>query len=175
MKKTFIVLHTLLTFSAGALLQSSCGTVSELHGAQDSDAATLSYDNTASGLSASNLQDAIDELYAMVKLAERIDYSAQIIGSWSGAEYTATINELSLNAENVSLVFNSDKTYSCQNAVELSSICSTGTWEMIGKYLVLESGSTTQILKLGSVNEDSLHITADDIFDAFGVFILQKV
>jgi|APSaa5957512535_1039671.scaffolds.fasta_scaffold66749_1 hypothetical protein len=110
----------LIGFISGSLYMIACSGSGQT-GIQSSIAATLGnaidviFDNSESGLSSSNLQDAIEELNTKIVTLEKqfqpgSELAAIITGTWSGT-YS---NEG--NSTDISLTLNSDGSLSCENS-----------------------------------------------------------
>lgn len=174
MKKIFAVGYSVLLLSLGAFIQSNCGSAT----AQGTTAASeVAFDNTSSGMSATTVQAAIDELRTLLTKTSRTDISSALLGTWAGKEFDSdTLDNppVATVHDNFSITFNVDNTFTCSNSTALSTVCSSGTWALNGMYVTLTAGSSSKVLTISNISESHLMIVADDILETFGVWALTK-
>jgi uncharacterized lipoprotein NlpE involved in copper resistance len=118
MKKGLIIFNTLIAFSVGAIVQSSCGGVDTASAENPVIAAQVSFDNTETALQADNIQDALTEVAAMTGC---VDPVTDIVGTWLGSSYEKAADSLDIVEETgVTWTFNADGTYT-SNVAEYPS------------------------------------------------------
>ena len=123
---TFLIIG----FLAGIAYISACGGGTNTIAAMIGDAVDVSYNNATSGMSATNVQAAIDEAAANQTLVT----TELLVGNWTGSFYS---NDDSDGSVEYSLTFNADGTYSC-SASEIN-LCaySGGTYQIFGNNVIL--------------------------------------
>lgn len=180
-KKYFFTVYSMMLLAIGGFVQSNCSSAT----AQGTTAASqVAFDGASSGLTATTVQGAIDEMRALLKLASRTDVSTLLVGTWKGQEFDNGSFEPGDNppvllSDAVEITFNADNTYTCQNLTIVGGltpdpVCPSGTWQLFGGSIRLTSGSKTKALTIESISETHLLTLADDIVDSFGILLLTK-
>lgn len=141
-------------FIAGVAYITACGSTSTSLAEALGNAIDVLFDNTTSELSATTVQDAIDEIDATVDLLSGKGLSTSLVGTWTGTAYDDE-NDF----EDIVLTLAGDGTYECSGSVTASgstftnptvlhdshTICDGETaWEIVGHSLRLTAtGSIT--------------------------------
>jgi hypothetical protein len=121
--------YIVLGFLAGCIYIYSCGGGSNGLATTIGNAVDVLFDNSTSGLSATNVQTAIDEVTANQVLVT----ADQLVGTWTGGVYDNNGRDGSIP---YSFVFNADGTYSC--SVDDEYLCSAGsTYQIVGNNVIL--------------------------------------
>lgn len=106
MKKTLFAFYSIFLLSLGAFIQTNCGEGTAT--AQGTVAASgVTFDNTGTGLSATNLQDATAEIAGQ---SGCIDPATNIIGTWNGSTFSTSTGDIE-ETTGISWTFNADGTY----------------------------------------------------------------
>jgi lipocalin-like protein len=181
--KIGLSIYSLILISLGAFIQSNCGEGTAVSQTSGGNAAVVAYDNSSSGMSATTVQAAIDELRALLKVASRTDISTLLVGTWKGQEFDGSSispdsPSLQILSDDVEITFNSDNSYVCQNLTVPgyfnNPVCPSGTWSLFGNSIHLTAGSKTSALTIGSISENRLLTLEDDIPESFGILALAK-
>ena len=122
-------------------------------------ALNVSYDNASSGLSATNVQTAIDEV-----ASNSIASDTNLVGTWTGTQYyhgEAT--------ENATITFGADGTFSCSGgSADVTSAFSTGagglcgatyTWSIKGNTVLLTNTDDPdgyRVIKIDSLTSSNV-------------------
>lgn len=155
MKKTPF-LYVTFGFIVGIFYIAACGGA----GSAIADAVDQLFDNSPSGLTAENVQAAIDEVEARVDTLEGQNLSTLLVGLWSGSEYSenGTI-------ESLSITFAGDGTYTCVGnssspSLRSSDVCSSPvSWNAFKKTIRLVFNSTSSSSSGSSSSSSSSSLT----------------
>lgn len=126
------ILYLVIGFFAGVIYLVACSGSGNSVAAAIINAIDIVYDNATSGLTAINVQTAIDEVVDRLKSLEGCN-SDQLVGTWNGTDYDDNGNEKSFN-----ITFNDDGSYTCTCTSSCVQECATsGTWEIKANDLML--------------------------------------
>jgi len=144
LKKTMLVLYSLVLMNVGAFLQMNCAGEGTATGQPESPAASISYNNSTTGMTATTVQAAIDELRVILKNTARTDFEDLIVGTWKGdillpPASNSTSTPPPSPQPNFQITFKPDGTYVCEDPsnptttlpnfpTNRGAICPSGTW-----------------------------------------------
>lgn len=128
MKQTKL-LFLMAGFLVGVCYVITCGGGAQSIADAVTDAVDVLFDNSSSGLTATNVQSAIDEVESRINSLESAnDFSSLLAGSWTGSE-----SDEDATTTGISLILNSSGTYSCSDFLSsfTSAVCdSPVSWDV---------------------------------------------
>ncbi len=149
MKMTRLI-YLMSGFVAGVVYVAACGGTSNSVASTIGNAVDVAYDNVASALSATNVQDAIDEVVARITALETCDdISAKVVGVWSGKIYG-----ISADHSATSITIDADGTYTCDQSKNCVGN-NEGTWTVGGNTLFVQ-GFTDDAYLVNYVDDQNL-------------------
>lgn len=157
-------------FVAGMVYVAACGGVVNSIAETIGDAVDLVFDNSTSGMTAENAQDAIDELDERAdELDGRADYleginlSTLLTGTWAGVEYCT---QCETNGSEITITFNADETFSCDNygGAVFSTLCRSATWTALKRITLFKdaSGGTDGFIEVTYISATELEVVAHE-------------
>jgi len=135
MKFNFFVIG----FLVGVVYVAACGDVGQSIADAIGDAVDVMFDNSSSGLAATDMQSAVDELDGRVDNLEGTSLGTLLVGTWTGSEFCNRCGTSSSGeTTGLSFTFNADGTYSCTIADSsfsgIDDICdSPVSWTVLKK------------------------------------------
>ncbi|MBF0107509.1 MAG: hypothetical protein HQM16_19550 [Deltaproteobacteria bacterium] len=136
MKKIKIISWIFVGVCIGVVWACGSSTVSDIGTAVAEALGTaleVTYDNSSSGLSATTVQGAIDEIYNNID-EDVVSESTALVGTWSGTRFFV------LDTLDIDITFNADGTWSCTTFFqENSDKCAAAlTWQALTRGVILK-------------------------------------
>lgn len=130
------IVYVMAGFLTGIIYVAACGGGSNSVAATIGNAIDVLFDNSSSGLSATNVQGAMDEMATKVtalsnQLKIGADLAADLVGNWAGT----FCNEG--DCQNISMTLNADGSFSCDDNVAFKDACNDpgATWAVLTRVL----------------------------------------
>jgi hypothetical protein len=162
--KKYWMFFLVVGFVAGVSYIVSCGSGSSTNAQDVTAASDVTYDNTSSGLAATNVQDAMDDIN---NDKQNLPTTAGIVGTWTGDLYW----DGDRYANSATLTFTEEGEFTCEadasvSGSKLRDICTASGGESriyftTGSALVLHpngGGSNFTVLNITMVSDSSLSI-----------------
>lgn len=167
----------IIGFLAGIVYVSACGGGTSTIAATIGDAVDVLFDNVSSGLQATNVQAAIDEVDGRIDALETGNFSTLLVGTWTGSEMDENVTW----STEGTLTLNSNGTYSCYNFLSrfTAAVCAAPvSWETKNKilkltYTVPEGFNASGNIFLPVHHVDSANLALLDGSDDIGMTVIQ--
>lgn len=164
MKRSALV-YVMAGFLTGVIYISACGGGSNSVAASIGNAIDVIFNNTSSGLSATNAQAAIDELATKVNDLEKgnkigADLASDLVGAWTGTYCNGA------DCQDISITLNSDGSLSCNagGGDAFGGTCDdpAASWSVLTRVLKLSFDAGAQVRFLNTTYASSTILEMSD-------------
>ncbi|MBX7149156.1 hypothetical protein K1X76_08710 [bacterium] len=131
-------------------------------------AADVIFDNSGSGMTATDTQSALDELDNRLDRQEPTDLTDTLVGTWSGTYYV--FDDLAeITSDSATLTFNENGSYSCTidngfgDFFNDTTACDEAvSWDVLGNVIVLTQTSSKILLSIDAISSTKMNIRANE-------------